>query len=136
MCIIDSFYTNGQDGYIDTAYVPVSVSSYFSQHIESPSKFSSSKFFFQNLKIKLNTIAAMAAMAAMASFTQPSPEVYTCSAEGIQQKLATIQWAAPTAPIAQSSYPDKKPFQLAGAIEVWSNFDITAVIGREFESVL
>lgn len=70
----------------------------------------------------------------MAPFIQSSPEVCTYSAEAIQQKLATIQLTAPTAPFAQASYPGQ-PFQLAGAIEAWSNFDVTPVIGREFANV-
>ena len=70
----------------------------------------------------------------MASFIQLSPEADTYSAESIQQKSATIQLTAPTAPVAQVSYP-RQLFQIAGAIEGWYNFDVIPVIGREFEIV-
>lgn len=85
------------------------------------------------------------------SIEENIPQVVTQTAEHIQEKLAAVTLgntksaevkpveASTEAPAVQAvdgkSKYLREPLKLAGAIEAWKNFDVTPVIGREFENV-
>ncbi len=74
------------------------------------------------------------------SITGTAPEAITNTASNIHEKLASITLNKDTAveeqkPAAATSKYVREPLKLAGVIEAWKHFDVTPVIGREFENV-
>lgn len=79
------------------------------------------------------------------SITESAPDAINHTAEKIQDKLSATsssttevkadEPAAPATQAATTSNYIREPLKLAGAIDAWKHFDVTPVIGREFQNV-
>lgn len=87
------------------------------------------------------------------SIEETVPATISQTAEHIQEKLAAVtlgneeqkpvevaaEAPAPAVQAEAAATPKsayiREPLKLSGAIDAWKNFDVTPVIGREYESV-